>query len=65
MTGTRNRLLEALRAIARAKPAITFATAFRFLARYVPGKDRELTRAFDKAEESMKGGRSNKPPDAG
>ena len=55
---TRQRLLDALDAIAVARPAIDYETAFKFLVQYVPGSngtfDTELQRAFQTAEEAIK-----------
>jgi hypothetical protein len=48
-------LLEALRAIASARPRIGFKTAFAFMARYVPrcAKDKELAKAFEASNDAM------------
>jgi hypothetical protein len=48
-------LLEALRAIASARPRIDFKTAFAFMARYIPrcSKDKELAKAFEAANDAM------------
>lgn len=56
-TTTRKRLIEALKAIAKARPRIDFRTAFVFLRRYVPGtgprRDKELDRAFRQANDAL------------
>jgi hypothetical protein len=56
-TATRNRLLDALKAITRARPKISFRTAFLFLARFVPGigprRDKELAQAFRDAAKAL------------
>jgi phage antirepressor YoqD-like protein len=45
-TATRNRLLDALKAITRARPKISFRTAFLFLARFVQAF-RDAAKALD------------------
>jgi hypothetical protein len=59
---TRSRLLEALKAIARAPYLISFKTGFEFLARYLAGtgknKDAELAKAFKDAGKAMSEGSS-------
>jgi hypothetical protein len=55
MDGIRKCLLEALKAIASARPRIDFKIAFEFMMRYVPrcAKDKELARAFEAANDAM------------
>ena len=55
---TKQRLIDALEAIANAKPAISYETAFQFLMRYVPGSngvhDADLEKAFEKADAAIR-----------
>ena len=57
---TRQRLLDALNAISVASPAISYETAFKFLAQYVPGRngafDSELMDAFKTADGALRKG---------
>lgn len=60
---TRQRLLDALEAIAVAKPSISYETAFKFLMQYVPGSngdfDTDLLNAFRTADQAIRKGAIN------
>ena len=56
MDAVRKCLLQALQAIARARPRVDFKTGFLFLMRYLPrcaGRDKELAQAFEAANAAM------------
>ena len=55
MDSIRDCLLQALKAIARAVPPVSFRTGFEFLVRFVPrcAKDKEVGVAFEAANDSM------------
>ena len=55
MDSIRDCLLQALRAIARAVPPVSFRTGFEFLVRFVPrcAKDKEVGTAFVAANDAM------------
>jgi hypothetical protein len=57
MNTVRECLLQALKAIARAVPPISFKVGFEFLMRYVPqcAKDKELRKEFEAANDAMIG----------
>ena len=56
-TATRTRLIEALKALKKARPKVSFRTAFLFLSRFVPGigprRDKELAQAFREAAKAL------------